>query len=114
MPKKLPVPGAEKTTAEIVAQDDRLQVQIVEVGGGGSIPRHSHDVSAAFIVLSGKGTFTGGRKTRDIAAGDVVHIPAGQKHGWTNKGRSTLRFVSVSSEDGIYKNQEKKFHLDYA
>jgi quercetin dioxygenase-like cupin family protein len=109
MGKQLDVPGATKTTAEVVAQGADLQVQVVEVARGGGIPPHSHDVSAAFVVISGRGQFTGGRKSRDITAGDYVHIPAGQKHSWAQTGVKPLRFVSVSSGSGIYKPEEKSF-----
>jgi len=113
MAKPLAVPGATNATAEIAAQGSDLQVQVVEIAKGGSIPPHTHDVSIVFVVISGRGQLTAGRKVRDMAAGDYAHVAAGVKHGWTQSGVKPLRFVSISGGGGIYKQDEKRFALDY-
>jgi mannose-6-phosphate isomerase-like protein (cupin superfamily) len=47
------------------------------------------------IILEGQATLEDGNETRDVAAGDIVLIPAGQPHGFVNSGEGRLRQIDI-------------------
>ena len=49
-----------------------------EVAGGGYVDPHSHPTHEFYYVTSGRGIMTIDGEDRDIAQGDLVHIPPGQ------------------------------------
>jgi quercetin dioxygenase-like cupin family protein len=51
-----------------------------EVAGGGYVDPHSHPTHEFYYVLSGRGTMTIDGEDRDIAQGDLVHIPPDKVH----------------------------------
>ncbi|HEX3841863.1 MAG TPA: cupin domain-containing protein [Acidimicrobiales bacterium] len=57
-----------------------------EVAGGGRVDPHSHPTHEFYYVLRGRGIMTVGDDERQIAQGDLVHIPPDVVH--------TLRPVS--------------------
>lgn len=90
---KLDVPNSPGASAEVLKQGRDTQVQRVVIEAGGNIPPHVHNVSSSYVVLSGKGRFVGNDGC-SVAAGSVVHVPAGEVHGWQDVSES-LEFVSV-------------------
>jgi quercetin dioxygenase-like cupin family protein len=44
---------------------------------------HKHDYPEVFIVLEGRSTFRGPDGEREVSAGHVVVVPAGEPHGFT-------------------------------
>jgi quercetin dioxygenase-like cupin family protein len=51
-----------------------------EVKGGGAVHPHSHFTHEFYYVVSGRGRMTIDGETRQIAQGDLVHIPPGAVH----------------------------------
>ena len=51
-----------------------------EVAGGGYVNPHSHPTHEFYYVLRGRGTMTIGDEDREIAQGDLVHIPPDVVH----------------------------------
>ena len=51
-----------------------------EVEGGGYVDPHSHPTHEFYYVLRGRGIMTIGDEDRDIAQGDLVHIPPDVVH----------------------------------
>ena len=51
-----------------------------EVAGGGEVNPHSHPTHEFYYVTSGRGLMTIGGETREIAQGDLVHIPPDEIH----------------------------------
>ena len=99
-------PGFEQVQAEVVESGGAHQIQIVEVAAGGSVPLHSHNVDASFVVIDGSGTFlSADGNERPVQQGDAVHVPANEPHGWRS-GRGSLRFASISNEPGIYQGAD--------
>lgn len=41
-------------------------------------------MSEFFVIVSGRGTFTGGDETEDVATGDLIYIPRGEVHSLKN------------------------------
>jgi quercetin dioxygenase-like cupin family protein len=54
----------------------------IRYGPNAEFPQHVHDNSEdVFLVLEGSGWFKEGDKLTPIQPGDVVFIPAGERHG---------------------------------
>ena len=51
-----------------------------EVPGGGHVHPHSHPTHEFYYVTSGRGVMTIEGEDRDIAQGDLVHIPPDKVH----------------------------------
>lgn len=51
-----------------------------EVAGGGEVEPHSHPTHEFYYVTSGRGIMTIAGEEREIAQGDLVHIPPDEVH----------------------------------
>jgi quercetin dioxygenase-like cupin family protein len=51
-----------------------------EVAGGGLVDPHSHPTHEFYYVTSGRGIMTIADEEREIAQGDLVHIPPNAVH----------------------------------
>ena len=56
---------------------------------------HTHPYEEVLIILEGQATLDDGDEKRDVGAGDVVLIPAGQPHGFVNSGPGRLRQIDI-------------------
>jgi mannose-6-phosphate isomerase-like protein (cupin superfamily) len=64
-----------------------------EPGGG---PRlHSHPYAETFIIRSGEAVFTVGGETIRARAGQIVVVPAGVPHKFTNPGPEPLESIDI-------------------
>lgn len=90
--------GAEQTAGALTA------VAITTEPGGGPAP-HTHPQSEVFYVLDGEVEFAlerDGELAHVVArAGDVVVIPGGRGHGYTNHAEGRARLLSVSHPSGM-------------
>lgn len=66
-----------------------------QVEPGGHSAKHHHHENETFLILSGRGRMQIGAETAELAAGDVVLIPALSHHRLDNTGPEPLRFVSI-------------------
>lgn len=57
-----------------------FNLAVVSFGKGVRNKFHTHSSDQVLIVTSGKGIVATEREERAVAVGDVVHIPAGEKH----------------------------------
>jgi mannose-6-phosphate isomerase-like protein (cupin superfamily) len=85
-------------TAALFQGGDEIPVSIFvtdypERGQGPDL--HHHPYAEAFVVQSGVATFTAGDERLEVAAGNVVVVPAETVHGFKNSGDGALRVVSV-------------------
>ena len=65
---------------EITAGGHLELVSEFEVAGGGVVDPHSHPTHEFYYVTAGRGLMTIGDETREIAQGDLVHIPPDAVH----------------------------------
>jgi len=47
---------------------------------GAADPQSPHDEDEVYVVMSGRGRFTGGDQTVDVSAGSVFFVPAEEAH----------------------------------
>ena len=66
-----------------------------EIDAGGNTPHHSHDYEHEILVLSGAGTVKSEQGDRPFKAGDVIFIPANEKHQFVQKGDEACTFICV-------------------
>ncbi len=74
-----------------------LQVSIMDsvVVPGGGPRRHRHPHAEVFVVHQGSGRFEVDGERLDGGPGDMVIIPPGAWHAFTNAGQAPLRVVAV-------------------
>jgi quercetin dioxygenase-like cupin family protein len=61
---------------------------------GGKQAYHYHkNRESIIIVISGEATETVENKEINITCGDVLYIPAGEKHKMTNDGKKAIRYL---------------------
>ncbi len=67
------------------AYDEFLRVRALSAGSyviaaGGVDDQRPHREDEVYVVVSGRGRFTGGGETVDVSAGSVLFVPAYEEH----------------------------------
>ena len=88
--------GPDVTRQVLVPDSKEFNVNVVNFGKGIRNKFHAHDSEQILIVTSGKGFIVTEMEKREISAGDIVIIPAGEKHwhGATEDTEFSHIFVS--------------------
>jgi oxalate decarboxylase/phosphoglucose isomerase-like protein (cupin superfamily) len=74
---------------------------VVQLNPGKGHERHRHPESEEILyVISGNGVQTVADEEREIAAGDLVHIPADVEHSTINTGWETMKLLAVYGPPG--------------
>lgn len=96
-------PGYGDDTNEVKGHNHGAAVSIIVVDlPPGSGPKlHKHPYEEIFVVQEGSVTFTAGDETMDATAGQVVVVPAGVAHKFTNSGTGRLQQVDIHAS-GIF------------
>ena len=78
------------------ADDEDFKVEIVHFGKGVRNKFHAHDSEQLLIVTSGKGIVVTEREKKTVTMGDIIFIPAGEKHwhGATNESEFSHLYVT--------------------
>jgi len=83
---------------ELVGDDHggiALCVIFVDAEPGRGPALHTHPYDEVLIVQEGTATARVGDETAEISAGDIVLIPAGEPHAFTNTGTGPLRQIDI-------------------
>ena len=75
--------------------DIHLSFFLVELPPGGSVRLHSHPCEEIFIIQDGSASFIVGSTVLDAVAGQVVIVPPGIPHKFTNSGITPLRQLDI-------------------
>lgn len=89
---------ADGFTNELVGRDFGgvgACVIFVDAAPGEGPRLHRHPYVELLIVLEGAATFTDGSVTRDVGAGEIAIVDAGQAHGFINSGEGRLRQIDI-------------------
>lgn len=70
-------------------------VLVVDFETGEGPQLHRHPYEEVFVLHEGRAAFIAGDKTIDAEVGQVVIVPAGTPHRFTNPGPGRLRLMSV-------------------
>ena len=66
-----------------------------EVAVGGHTPHHSHDYEHEILILGGTGVARSDQGDHPLRSGDVLFIPANEKHQFINNGSEPLSFICL-------------------
>jgi mannose-6-phosphate isomerase-like protein (cupin superfamily) len=72
-----------------------LSIFVTEYPRGRGPDLHLHPYPEVFVVRTGTARFTVGDDELEVAAGNIVVVPAETPHGFKGAGDDTLRVVSV-------------------
>ena len=92
-----PLFTGSNVTRQVLLTDSReFNMAVVNFGRGVRNKFHAHDGEQILIVTSGKGFIVTEQEKKEIGPGDVVIIPAGEKHwhGATEDSGFSHIFVS--------------------
>ena len=62
---------------------------------------HRHPYVEVLITQEGRATFYLGDEEREVGAGEMVVVPAGQWHGFVNSGDGPLRQIDIHLSSGF-------------
>lgn len=74
-----------------------LMVTWVEIAPGAAQGAHSHAPEQTYTFISGRGVMHVAGETREVAAGDFVHVPSNAMHHAVNTGDAPLVYVSATT-----------------
>ena len=100
-PKMEPIFTGPVTMQTIVGTDqsDRFVIRQVNFDRGVRNKLHSHNIEQVLIVTEGKGIIATDKEKIDIVPGDIIFIPAGEKHWHGAAEGSTFSHLYVMSPD---------------
>ena len=68
---------------------------LVSAPPGKHVVLHYHDYDETIVVLEGRARCTVGEREYEAGSGDIVVIPAGTVHSFTNVGEGILRQIDI-------------------
>ena len=99
--------GPEVTQQPLVSDSKDFRMAIVNFGKGVRNKFHTHDSDQILIVTAGKGIVVTDHEERMVALGDVIFIPAGEKHWHGATKDSDFSHISLAKA-GSKMNQLEK------
>jgi quercetin dioxygenase-like cupin family protein len=88
--------GSDVTRQVLLPDSKEFNVNVVNFGKGVRNKFHTHDSEQILIVTSGKGIIATETEQKVIAVGDIVIIPAGEKHWHGATENSVFSHIFVS------------------
>ncbi len=76
-----------------------VSIIVVDAPPGSGPKLHRHPYEEVFVIQDGTVTFTAGDETIEATGGQVVVVPAGVAHKFTNSGTGRLRQVDIHASD---------------
>ena len=94
--------GPDLTRQQIALGSKELRMGIVNFGKGTRNKFHAHSVDQVLIITAGKGYVVTDNEKKLVTAGDIVFIPAGEKHwhGATDDSEFSHIVVTVAPDGG--------------
>lgn len=94
-------PGCGDAANEIQGQhhDAAVSIIVVDLPPGSGPKLHKHPYEEIFVVQEGSVTFTAGDETVEAKAGQVVIVPAGMPHKFTNSETGRLKQVDIHASE---------------
>lgn len=74
---------------------ENFAMRLFEMEPSGYSPLHAHSWEHEVFILEGEGTVFDGEKTSALNPGDVVFVPADERHQFRNNGKKTLKFLCL-------------------
>ena len=98
---------------------EHTQLVIMTIPPGGEIGEEVHEVDQILTFVSGTGEAVVSGKTKQVAQGDLVVVPAGKKHNFKNTGVNPLVLYTVygppeHADKAVHKTKEEADALEEA
>jgi quercetin dioxygenase-like cupin family protein len=90
--------GPEVARQVLLPDSQENVVNIVHFGKGVRNKFHTHDCEQILIISAGKGVVATEKEERVVTVGDIVLIPAGEKHWHGSNGESAFSHIFVSKK----------------
>ena len=87
--------GREVTRQVLLPESKEYVVNIINFGKGVRNKFHAHEYEQILIVTEGKGVVASESEEKVVTVGDIVLIPAGEKHWHGSAGDSDFSHVFV-------------------
>lgn len=98
--------GSDVTIQEMLTDSQEYRVNIVNFGKGVRNKFHSHSTEQILIITAGKGIVATEEEERVVTAGDIILIPAEEKH-WHGATRdSEFSHIYVMRKDSVLSQLE--------
>jgi mannose-6-phosphate isomerase-like protein (cupin superfamily) len=93
------------------------QLVIMTIPPGGEIGEETHEVDQILTFVSGKGKAKVGGREKNVTQGDLVAVPAGTKHNFTNEGPNPLVLYTVygppeHADGAVHRTKEEADRLE--
>jgi quercetin dioxygenase-like cupin family protein len=75
-------------------------MRVIEFQGGAVFAPHEHPYEHEIFVIEGEGVVTGADGEIPMRQGTAILVPAGEVHGYRNRGSGPLRFICVIPHQG--------------
>ena len=98
--------GKEVTRQVLLPESKEYEVDIVNFGKGVRNKFHAHDYEQILIVTKGKGVVATQKEHQIVTVGDIVLIPAGEKHWHGSSGDSEFSHIFVIRKEDKVKQLE--------
>jgi mannose-6-phosphate isomerase-like protein (cupin superfamily) len=83
---------------ELVGADhgvEGISVILVDAPPGSVVRLHRHPYDEVFIVQQGRGLFRAGDEEVELGPGEILVVPAGTPHSFSNPGTEPLRQIDI-------------------
>ncbi|MCG3148958.1 MAG: hypothetical protein PCFJNLEI_02410 [Verrucomicrobiae bacterium] len=97
--EKVEMEGVKNCTYRVAlsARDGEMSMamRFFEVAPGGHTPLHQHGYEHEILIMEGAGTVWRAGQELPLQAGDVLYIPADEKHQFKNAGQQAFKFMCL-------------------
>jgi quercetin dioxygenase-like cupin family protein len=90
--------GSEVARQVLLPDSQENVVNVIHFGKGVRNKFHTHDCEQLLIITAGRGVVATEKEERVVAVGDIVLIPAGEKHWHGSDGESDFSHIFVSKK----------------
>ena len=89
-------------TRQVVVPPESAQdfnCSIVNFGRGAKNKFHAHTSDQILVITSGIGIVATETEEREVSMGDIIHVPAGEKHWHGARKESYMSHITVTGKD---------------
>ena len=91
--------GGNVTRQAITPDVESFNCAIVNFSKGARNKFHAHSGDQVLIITSGIGIVATDDEQVEVRLGDVIHIPAGEKHWHGARAESAMSHITVTAKD---------------
>ena len=93
--------GGTVTRQNLVPGDSSLNFNcsIVNFGRRARNKFHAHTSDQILVITSGIGIVATEKEEREVTVGDIIHVPAGEKHWHGARAESYMSHITITGKD---------------